>query len=130
MAKASRNKDVRFDLASFRQEAEVKSVEGQGRSLFAKEYIQQGDVVLVEKAFCVAFKEETRMSGCFSFIINVNTKRGQVGAQAALLVNLVVKLRHNPVQAGQYLDLYDGGHFDSKEAKLLENGMVIDTFQV
>ena len=63
-------------------------------------------------------------------ILNLNTGRGAAGAQPALLVNIIQKLRQNPMQATRFLNLHDGNYQPKCTAQQIDNATVIDIFQV
>src|SRR5258708_3767145 len=125
----SANKNhVRLDHASFVENTKVASAGNRGRGLFATKDLKRGDLVMVEKAFCVAHEHDA--GGTSSLLINTNTNRIQFGTHAQRFLMLLDKVAHNPKQAGLYLDLFDGGRFATKEVKIVDGKVVIDTFQV
>jgi len=125
----SANKNhVRLDHASFVENTKVASAGNRGRGLFATKDLKRGDLIMVEKAFCVAHKNDA--GGTLSMLINTNTDRILFGTHAQRFLTLLDKVAHNPKQASLYLDLFDGGRFATEEVKVVDGKVVIDTFQV
>jgi len=122
----SANKNhVRLDHASFVENTKVASAGNRGRGLFATKDLKRGDLIMVEKAFCVAHKNDA--GGTLSMLINTNTDRILFGTHAQRFLTLLDKMAHNPKQASLYLDLFDGGRFATEEVKVVDGKVVIDT---
>jgi tetratricopeptide (TPR) repeat protein len=117
----------RLDHASHVSKTEVRDSYRKGRGLFATASIAPGELILCEKAFCVAFEEEHARDTYT--IVNINTNRGAVGSRARLLFGLVHKMRYNPTKASQFFDLYDGGYSPKCDVMITDREAVIDTFR-
>ncbi len=118
----------RLDHATFTANVVVRPSGKKGRGLFATKEIKSGELILVEKAFAVAFESEI---GTKTYIIlNLNTNTGRIGPHAILFLTLVQKMLRNPSQARQVLQLFDGGYAPKCIAPIVDGVAVIDTFQV
>lgn len=111
---------TRLDHASFLGNTRIAPAGDRGRGLFATKDLAPGDVILVEKAFYVASKND---AGGNAGAIPYNT-----GAKR--LNGIMEKLRWNPHQAVKYMGLFDGGTFENKVAKMVDGMVVVDIFQV
>jgi tetratricopeptide (TPR) repeat protein len=118
----------RLDHASFTTNVAILSSSKKGRGLFATKDIKAGELVLVEKAFSVAFASELGTET--HIIMNLNTNTARIGAHSSLYYQLVQKMIHNPTQAKRMLELFDGGYSPKCEAQTVDGIAVIDTFQV
>lgn len=118
----------RLSHASFTANVEVRSVGQRGKGLFATKDLKAGDVILVEKAFCIAFESET--DNVTHMIMNLNTNTIRTGPHAMLYYSLVRKLSDNPNQAKRFLQLHDGGYTPKCTAQTVDGVTAIDTFQV
>ncbi|KAJ3164548.1 hypothetical protein HDU88_005194 [Geranomyces variabilis] len=78
----------------------------------------------------MALNNEVQTSGTITMIFNFNTSRVQMGSQASLLLALIDKVQHNPGQAEAYFDLLDGNRFGDKHITVIDERVVVDTFQV
>jgi tetratricopeptide (TPR) repeat protein len=119
--------DCRLDRACHISKTEVRSSGSRGRGLFAITDFAPGDLILCEKAACIAY--ESDHSDETYTIINVNTERGAVGPRARLFFDLVTKMRHNPTMANRFFDLYDGGYSPKGAVVIADGEVVIDTFR-
>lgn len=108
-----------LDYVSFVENTEIGPTGKRGRGLFSTKYLGPGDVVLIEKTFYVAHEDFRQMPGVIDYDIEVKVVNG-----------IVEKLRWNPQQAAKYLDLFDGGTFENKDAKTVDGMVVVDIFQV
>ncbi|KAK3723646.1 hypothetical protein LTR37_001527 [Vermiconidia calcicola] len=123
-ATAKRNK---LDHASYLEKVEVRAGGVCGRGLFARCDIKAGDVILVEKAYCVAFSSETSTETYL--IMNLNTNRMESGTHATRLFRTVGKMLYNQAQAKRLLDLGDGGYSPKCTAQVTDGVVTVDTFQ-
>lgn len=128
MSMSANNNHVRLDHASFVKNTKIAPAGNRGRGLFAPKDLKRGDLIMVEKAFCVAHENDA--GGTLSVMINTNTDRVQFGTHAQRFLMLLDKVAHNPKQASLYLDLFDGGRFTTEEIKFVDGKVVIDAFQV
>ncbi|KAI7775561.1 hypothetical protein LA080_006572 [Diaporthe eres] len=118
----------KLDHATFTSNTRIGSAGKRGRGLFATKDIKHGNVVMVEKAFCVRFGDELGKE--YSLLININTNRAQFGTQAECLYETMDKIRRNPYQASEFFDLFDGGKFKGKKVRSVDGAFVLDAFQV
>lgn len=118
----------RLDYATFTKNVTIRPSSKKGRGLFATKNIKAGELVLVEKAFSVAFASE--LGSETHMILNLNTNTGRIGAHANLHNQLVQKMLNNPNQAQRMLALFDGGYSPKCTPQIIDGKMVIDTFQV
>ncbi|KAM0321050.1 hypothetical protein ACHAPQ_009752 [Fusarium lateritium] len=118
----------RPDVATFNGPTEIKDSPGAGRGLFATRDIQQNEVIMCEKAFCVAWSHEPET---FSALVcdireDITLKVFPAGLHKAV----VRKLLDNPSQVEKVLTLhgdYDGA---GDKLQLVDGEPIIDTFQI
>lgn len=128
MAQSATTSHKKLDHATFTNNTRIGSSGKRGRGLFATKDIKHGDVVMVEKAFCVRFGDELGKE--YSLLININTDRVQFGTHAECLYDTIDKIRHNPGQASEFFELFDGGKFKGKQVRSVDGAVVLDAFQV
>lgn len=128
MARSATASHKKLDHASFTGNTRIGSAGGRGRGLFATKKIKHGDIIMVEKAFCAVFTDELDKE-C-SFLVNINNDHIHYGTQAQRLYDMIDKIRCNPTQASEFLDLFDGGNFKSKKVNPVDGAVVLDVFQV
>lgn len=128
MARSATASHQKLDHATFSGNTRIAPAGKRGRGLFATNDIKHGEVVIVEKAFCAVFMDQVDKE-C-SFLVNINTDRIDYGAQAQRLYDMIDKIRCNPTQASEFLDLFDGGNFKSKKVNHVDGAVVLDVFQV
>ncbi|KUJ14843.1 uncharacterized protein LY89DRAFT_123704 [Mollisia scopiformis] len=127
--------EVHLDHADFVSNTEVKMAEGKGRGLFARREIKKGEVVMVEKAFCLPDLYTTDQSedirdGQRLEMWNFNTNsRTQRPAQASLFLQLLKKIYGDAEASKKFFEL-DGGSYlrSGKEAEIVDGVPVIDSF--
>jgi tetratricopeptide (TPR) repeat protein len=125
----SRNGDpARFDRASFTANVEIRPAGKKGKGLFATKDIKAGELILVKKAFCVAFLP--KIGDGTHMIMNLDSGDAHLGAQAGIVQELFQKMSRNPKQARRVLDLYDGGYSPKCKAKAVDGMTAIDMFQL
>lgn len=129
MAASATEAHTSLDHASFLRNTTVAPAGRRGRGLFAAEDIPHGGIVLVEKAFCAAFR--SRGPRDTSLLIDLNTKYMAFGAHAECLSNTIAKMRSGAGRADKYLDLYGGpGYQTGAGAPVVDGAVAVDTFQV
>lgn len=128
MSQSATASHKKLDHANFTGNTKVASAGECGRGLFATKEIKHGSVVMVEKAFHVVFEDKDCKES--SMLININTNQIEFGTHAERLSGLIDKMRRNPKQASRYLDLFEGGSLKAKEVKIVDDGAVLDVFQV
>ncbi|KAK2014522.1 tetratricopeptide [Colletotrichum eremochloae] len=118
----------RADAASFTGKTEVKSSAGRGRGLFANCDIAAGEIVMVEKAFCVVWGHESDVLTAMTY--DVRDDRIRV-APVGLTKAITQKLLRNPSQIDRVMDLYSDYQGEDKAAPTkTEEGPVVDVFRV
>ncbi|RGP80737.1 n-lysine methyltransferase smyd2 [Fusarium longipes] len=117
----------RPDAASFDGPTEIKESPKAGRGLFATRDIGPNEIILCEKAFCVAWNYEPET---FSALVCDTREDTTIKVfPAGLHKSVVQKLVNNPSQIERILSLH--GDYKGIGQKLIEvDGPVIDTFQV
>lgn len=128
MAQSATASHKKLDHATFTSNTRIDSAGKRGRGLFATKDIKHGNVVMVEKAFCVCFGDELGKDS--SLLININTNRVQYGIHAECLYETIDKMRRNPDQASEFFNLFDGGKFKGKQVRSVDGVVVLDAFQV
>lgn len=127
MSRSANKKHNRLDHADFTSNTTISEAGAHGKGLFATKDIKAGQLIMCEKAMCVAFdSDETSRSYT---ILNHNTKRALAGTQATLLFTMVQKLVHNPELATVFFDLFDGGYQPKTSLQLVEGLVPVDTFR-
>lgn len=127
MSRSANKKHNRLDHADFISNTTIRETGAHGRGTFATTDIAAGQLVLCEKAMCIAFdSDETPQSYT---ILNHNTKRALAGAQATLLFTLSQKLVHSPELAVELFDLFDGGYHPKTSLQTVEGLVPVDTFR-
>ncbi|KAF4457214.1 N-lysine methyltransferase SMYD2 [Fusarium austroafricanum] len=118
----------RPDVASFNGPTEIKDSPGAGRGLFATRGIQPNEMIMCEKAFCVAWSHESETFSALACDIREDAaiKVFPTGLHKAV----VKELLNNPSQVEKVLNL--SGDYKGLGTKLQEvDGVpIIDTFQV
>jgi tetratricopeptide (TPR) repeat protein len=118
----------RPDTASFDGPTEIKSSPGAGRGLFATRDIQPNEIIMCEKAFCVAWSHE---SETFSALVCDIRELAAIKVFPAGLHKAVVqKLLKNPSQVEKVLDLHGDYMGMGKKLIKVDDVPVIDTFQI
>ncbi|GKT89204.1 TPR domain-containing protein (tetratricopeptide) [Colletotrichum tofieldiae] len=117
----------RADAASFTSKTEVKDSTGRGRGLFASRDIAAGEVVMVEKAFCVVWGHESEVLTAMTY--DVRDDRIRV-APVGLTKAITQKLLRNPSQIERVMDLYGDYQGKGKAAVKTQEGPVVDVFRV
>ncbi|KAM0342585.1 hypothetical protein ACHAPU_009440 [Fusarium lateritium] len=118
----------RPDVASCDGPTAIKNSPVAGRGLFATRDIQPNEIIICEKAFCVAWSHE---SGTFSaFVCDIREDTAMKVYPTGLHKAVVRKLVNNPSQVENVLNLY--GDYEGIGNKSLEvDGLpIIDTFQI
>ncbi|KAF5656760.1 n-lysine methyltransferase smyd2 [Fusarium heterosporum] len=116
----------RPDVASYNGPTAIKDSPGAGRGLFATRDIQPNEIIICEKAFCVAWSHEPET---FSALVcdvreDITMKVYPTGLHKAV----VRKLINNPSQVESVLNLY--GDYKGIGKKLLDGVPIIDTFRI
>jgi hypothetical protein len=106
---------ARIDAANFLQNVRIGQSVGRGRGLFAMRDLKPGDVIMVEKAFCVVFGQEENALSAMTFDVRDEMVRV---FPAGLCKAVVQKLSDNPSLVSKVLDLYS-----DYQAREIDNGM-------
>lgn len=127
VASLSKNKG-RPDVASFNGPLELRESAGAGRGLFATRDIEPREVVMLEKAFCLAWSHEPDSFSALT--CDVRDDAAIRVFPAGLHKAVVQKLLSNPSQIEKVLDLF--GDYKGLGSKLyeLDGSVVVDTFQI
>ncbi|KAF2215382.1 hypothetical protein CERZMDRAFT_36205 [Cercospora zeae-maydis SCOH1-5] len=124
---SNENQPQVLDCASFTSNVEIKETAEKGRGLFATCDMEVGELVMCEKAFCVAGLEEEAVPNS---IVNLQDNTIQTGTDAARLVKVLQKLLHSPRQADHFYELHDGGYQPRPSPTPVDGVVPVDTFQV
>jgi hypothetical protein len=119
---------IHLDHADWTKCTIIKSTATHGRGLFAARDIEAGELVLCEKALCLPNRYDGE-EGSDLIMYNINTtSKTQRPAQAALFLQLVQKLYHNPHLNKSFFDL-DGGQYlrSGKEGDIIDGVPIVDT---
>ncbi|KAK2049104.1 tetratricopeptide [Colletotrichum somersetense] len=117
----------RADAASFTGKTEVKSSTGRGRGLFATCDIAAGEIVMIEKAFCVVWGHERDVLTAMTYDVRDDKIRV---APVGLTKAITQKLLRNPSQIDRVMDLYGDYQGEGKAPAKTEEGPVVDVFRV
>jgi tetratricopeptide (TPR) repeat protein len=113
------------DAASFVRYTEVRESPGRGRGLFSLRDVAAGEVIMVEKGYCVVQKGvQTAVT------FDVRDERIRVAA-VGLERSVVERLMGNPEEIGAVMDLF--GDWEGGEGKGVygtDDGPVVDVFRV
>jgi tetratricopeptide (TPR) repeat protein len=118
----------RPDVATFDGPAEIKDSPGVGRGLFATRDIQPKEIIMCEKAFCVAWSHEPETFS--ALVCDIREDVALKVFPAGLHKAVVRKLLDSPSQIEQVLRLY--GDYKGAGTKLqqVDGEPIIDTFQI
>ncbi|TDZ21194.1 putative protein lysine methyltransferase SET6 [Colletotrichum orbiculare MAFF 240422] len=117
----------RADAASFTAKTEVKDSANKGRGLFATRDIAAGEIVMVEKAFCVVWGHESDVLTAMTY--DVRDDRIRV-APVGLTKAISQKLLRNPSQLDRVMDLYGDYQGETRPTNNTQDGPVVDVFRV
>ncbi|TDZ74843.1 putative protein lysine methyltransferase SET6 [Colletotrichum trifolii] len=117
----------RADAASFTAKTEVKDSANKGRGLFATRDIAAGEIVMVEKAFCVVWGHESDVLTAMTY--DVRDDRIRV-APVGLTKAISQKLLRNPSQLDRVMDLYGDYQGETKPTNNTQDDPVVDVFRV
>ena len=130
-AKAKKLRPPHLDHASYIGPVEVRQTESSGRGLFVTKAVKAGDLLLCEKAFSLAHAAEdagdwNENSSKISLLVNAETKKGSMGAQADLIKLIVQKLYRNPSVAPAFVTLYHGT-YEGVSTSTVDDKPIVDT---
>jgi tetratricopeptide (TPR) repeat protein len=114
--------------ASYYGPTEIKNSPGAGRGLFATRDVEPGDIILCEKAFCVAWSHEAETFTALA--CDLREDAAIKVFPAGLHKAVVRKLLNNPSQVEKVLGLYGDYHGLGTELKKVDGSPIIDTFQI
>ncbi|KAI9657900.1 MAG: hypothetical protein M1829_006862 [Trizodia sp. TS-e1964] len=97
-----------------------------GRGLFTTQAIQAGQLLLCERAFCLAFENESAGSSS-SILINTETNTMTIGTQPQLMQMLVQKLKLTPSCASAFTKLH-AGSYKPVGMQEVDGNPIVDTF--
>lgn len=127
MSRSSNKKHNRLDHADFTSNAAICEFGTHGRGLIATKDIGVGQMIMCEKAKCIAFDSD-EIPHRYT-ILNHHTKRALTGTQATLLFELIQKLVYSPELAIEFFDLYDGGEHPKNSLRVVDGLVPIDAFR-
>lgn len=117
----------RVDAATFSGNTAVRESPLGGRGLFATRDIEPGELVLCEKAFCVAWSHEKEAWTAMTY----DQRDDRIRAFPAGLTKAIVqKLLNDPSQIEKVMALYGDYKSIGKQLVIGEDGPVVDIFQV
>lgn len=130
-AKAQKLRPPHLDHATYIGPVEVRQTESKGRGLFVTKAVKAGDLLLCEKAFAHAHVDERsgdegKDSSKISLLINPETDKGFMGAQADLIKLIVQKLYRNPSIAKAFAALYHGT-YEGVSTSTVDGKPIVDT---
>lgn len=118
-----------LDYADFTSNVEIRQTRHAGRGLFTTKDICAGEIILVEKAFCLPdlYTGNDEESTMVLYNFN-NNSRTQKTSQAILFSKVVQELYKRPHLCKGFYELDGGGYKRSgKEGKLVDGVPVIDS---
>lgn len=115
-----------LDHATYVGPVLVKATAFRGRGLFTTKEIKAGDLVLVEKAFAFAFISDDQSETNTSVMLNAETKRMTMGAQADLLKTMIRKLYRNPSLIPAITELHHGS-YPMVQRSEVDSSPIVDT---
>ncbi|RFN54910.1 n-lysine methyltransferase smyd2 [Fusarium flagelliforme] len=118
----------RPDAASFDGPTEIKASPGAGRGLFVMRDIQPNEIIMCEKAFCVAWSHEPETFS--ALVCDIREGTAIKVFPAGLHKAVVQKLLNNPSQVDRVLDLHGDYEGLGKKLRKVDGVPVIDTFQI
>lgn len=121
-------KHNRLDHADFLSNIEIRDAGSHGNGLFASRNIGAGELILCEKACCVAFDSD-RARPNFT-ILDAKSHRQLTGTQALLFFGLVGKLLHAPADARCFFNIYDAGYPFKTPTEPIDDSVPVDAFRV
>jgi hypothetical protein len=125
----TKNRNV-LDNASFVKNTKVAPAGDRGRGLFAAKHLSPGELIMVEKAFYTTSDQVAL--GEMPIVANIQeaTPVCYQGKYVERIYGTMQKILHNPMQAGQFLDLHDGGRFQNKVPTFVDGRVTIDIFLI
>lgn len=107
---ANKLRPPHLDHATYIGPVTLRETGSRGRGLFTTKEVKAGDLLLCEKAFAHAFVDTANKeySAGMSLLLNTETDRMTVGAQADLLGMIVRKLYGNPPLDSAITELHHG----------------------
>ncbi|KAI6758424.1 hypothetical protein HG530_010664 [Fusarium avenaceum] len=118
----------RPDVANFNGPTEIKNSPGAGRGLFATRDIQPNEIIMCEKAFCVAWSFESETFS--SLVCDTREKAALKVFPAGLHKAVVRKLLDNPSRIEQVLKLCGDYKGTGNKLQQVDGDPIIDTFQI
>jgi hypothetical protein len=120
-----------LDLATYIGPIEIKQTKSKGRGLFVTKAVKAGDLLFCEKAFSSAYAGEGAVGenqggSNITLLLNIETNRGFLGAQADLIKLIVQKLYRNPSTAPAFTTLYHGT-YKGTTTPTIDTEPIVDT---
>ncbi|RYC54885.1 hypothetical protein CHU98_g11326 [Xylaria longipes] len=120
-----------IDCATYKGPVAVREIPGRGSGLFTTKPVKAGDLLFCEKAFayCYADKDDPIGRRNMRLLMQIETKRSQVGGQTLLLTDIVQKLYHSP-QASEGFKALHHGDYKPVTVSQVDGQQIVDTFFV
>jgi len=130
-SKAMKLRLPHFDAATYICPVEIRQTKLRGRGLFVTKPVKVGDLLLCEKAFSRAHvtqgEEGNDEDGSkITFLLNIETNRGFLGAQADLIRSIVQKLHRNPSIASAFTT-WSHGPYEAVTTSVVDGEPIVDT---
>lgn len=121
----------RADVADYFGNTEVKDSPGAGHGLFATRDFKPGELIMVEKAFCIVSSKDKPVAAKSALTVDVNDNFLIRVFPAGLCRAVVQKLLNNPSLAPRILCLDSGTYAGLGDAPVsTPEGPALDVFQV
>ncbi|TVY18264.1 Histone-lysine N-methyltransferase SMYD3 [Lachnellula arida] len=115
----------RVDAANFTSNVEIGDSFA-GRGLLANRRMESGEIIMVEKAFCVVWGNEGALT---AMTYDIRDDRIRV-SPAGLCRSIAQKLQDNPSMVEKVMDLYSDYQGLGKQLIVRDSRPIIDTFQI
>ena len=99
-----------MDRADYNRSIEVRhcAIDSHGRGVFSTKAIKAGELLLVEKSFCVVFPNDNDPRGKYDEATGLWSNRSVTELRAGIATSSFVKLYRNPSLVPVFADLYPG----------------------
>uniref|UniRef100_A0A915CL16 SET domain-containing protein n=1 Tax=Ditylenchus dipsaci TaxID=166011 RepID=A0A915CL16_9BILA len=103
---SAKQKVRRLDVADYTGPVCIIDVQGKGKGLVASRDLPKGTLLLVSKAFSIAYKDELPNTAFFG--LNLLTRQVDSASQALNVIRTIQTLKCNPEMAGDLYALFAG----------------------
>ena len=112
----------RLDVADYRGPISIEEIPNKGKGYVAIEDIAKGTLLLAEKAFSMAFDDESEgILLCLNTITNVS----QDPSKLLAILGVIHNLRYNPSKTRQFYSLYAGSGFSRSNGQQFPEGTIL-----